>query len=148
MAHKKETRTVTITLEQTQVDKAKNVPLFHVPVEVEVEDAEGVVYRGVAVFHGDATKAFVTLAVGDSAPAMVRIDPDGNILCTVDFNHGETTLGAVARGGKDVVSRIRAFYELIKIGSPTAMATVHDALLAEPFYGVRVKGIHAKCLCL
>ena len=140
MTHKKEERQVVISLEQTQVDSAKHIPLFHCSVDVEVIDEDGNVFRGSAAFRDHSKKTSVVLDGCDKAPAQVRIDPDGKLLFTLDFNHGETTLGNVARDGKDVVSRIRAYYELIKIGTPTAMSIVHEGILKEPFYGVRVKG--------
>ncbi len=98
---------------------------------------------GTLIFEQNNAKSVLSIPLRENTtPSQVRIDPNGKILCTIDFNHGETTLGNVAREGKDVVARIRAYYELIKIGTPTAMTIVHSTILSETFYGVRAKGNH------
>ena len=161
MAYKKDASEAHFTVEQTQVSKERKVPLFHVNVEVEVVDEAGAVFVGVVRFDdgGDlsssslsssslssssssSNKAMTTVKLAGSAPAQVRFDPHGKLLCTLDFNPGEPMLLEVARRGGDVVSRIRAYYELIKIGSPTAMDGVCEHIASEPYYGVRVKGRH------
>ncbi|KAI8827657.1 hypothetical protein BJ741DRAFT_555856 [Chytriomyces cf. hyalinus JEL632] len=130
---------VQITLEQTQFNKDLQIPLvFDVTIEIDVVDVDGKVHTAEVVFNdttGPKVMAFIPL--GDAKPDVVEIDPRGKVLHSAEFNPGEAILEGTAKRGRDVVSRIRAYRQLIKNGGVSSMKKVAAALLNEPFYGVR-----------
>ncbi|KAJ3400756.1 hypothetical protein CcCBS67573_g05043 [Chytriomyces confervae] len=130
---------VQITLEQTQVNKDLEIPLvFDVTIEVDVIDVDGKVHTAEVVFN-DATgpKVVAFIPLGAAKPDAVEIDPRGKVLHSLEFNPGEAILEGTAKRGRDIMSRIRAYRQLIKNGGVSAMKKVAAALPDEPFYGVR-----------
>ena len=128
------------TLEQTQVDAAKEIPLFHMAVDVEVVDEAGKTYSGTAFFEDEDTKQFLSITLPkDAKPSYVRIDPEGKLLMSLDFNPGEELLFNIATKAADLVTRSRAYLELVKVGTYQALKKLQEGVLKEPFYGVRVK---------
>ncbi|KAJ3030262.1 UNVERIFIED_CONTAM: hypothetical protein HDU68_009659 [Siphonaria sp. JEL0065] len=134
-----EKKIVQITLEQTQADKDLEIPaVFEVTLEVDVIDTDGKIHPTEVVFNdstGPKVIAFVVL--GDAKPDIVEVDARGKVLHTLDFNPGEAILEATAKRGRDVQSRIRAYRQLIKNGSITALKKVSSAIHQEQFFGVR-----------
>ena len=127
------------TFEQTQVDKQQNIPLFHVAVDVEVTATDGSIHRATIDFENNVRKQFASVQLPKGTkPKIIRIDPDGKILAKFDFEPSEAILLETCKSAKDVVNRIRAYTSLIKIGTPSVMQSVFDAIGNEPFYGVRV----------
>ncbi|KAI8618086.1 hypothetical protein BC830DRAFT_1166471 [Chytriomyces sp. MP71] len=130
---------VQLTLEQTQGDKALEIPdVFEVVVEVDVKDAKGEIYTTEVVFNDlSGKKVIAYLRVGNAKPEVVEIDPRGKVLHSLDFNPGEAVLEATMRKGVEVSSRVRAYRQLIKNGGVNAYKKVAAALRDEPFFGVR-----------
>jgi aminopeptidase N len=138
--YKKDQKQVILSLEQTQVDVAQKIPLFHLRVDVEVVDEAGKVFKSQVEFAGEEKKIVVVLNIGDSKPAQLLVDPDGKVLFSLEMEPGEDILYNTARHGRDLVNRIYAYQSLIKIGTFAALSKVKDAILQEPFHGVRAKG--------
>lgn len=141
-----ETHTVLIRLEQTQVEKnsgsssSTSSALFTFPVECQILDDQGSVYNLELKFQNGASVIFASTQLASGRkPQTLCVDPNGHLLCTVEMNPGEEILKNTAKGASDVVSRIRAFQELIRIASPSTFDTVDNLLASETFYGVRVK---------
>ncbi|KAI8915223.1 hypothetical protein DFJ77DRAFT_461715 [Powellomyces hirtus] len=137
---------VSITLEQTQVDKAKSIGLFDCTVEIEVTDADHKTYTGHVVFQSDneSSKSTLILPIGKAKPAMVRVDPGNKLLFSLEMSTGEDVLVNTAKGADDVPNRVWAYKELItRNGTYPALNKVKEAVLAEKFYGVRIKVANA-----
>lgn len=139
-SYDKDKKECTLTMEQSQISPAEknDIAMFHFELDVEITDENDVVTVGTAVFE-DSTKAYVRLNCA-SKPKVIRLDPHGKVLITLDFNPGEPILASTAESAKDVVSRIRAYQELIKIGSFSSMKSVSELILNETHFGVRAKG--------
>ncbi|KAI8591723.1 hypothetical protein BDZ88DRAFT_450044 [Geranomyces variabilis] len=132
---------VQITLEQTLADKAAGIPIFDCTVEIEVTCEGDEKFTGEVVFDSEtrSQKATVVIPVGKGKPTIIRVDPGTKVLCSLEMNPGEDILGNTAKSGADVISRVRAYKELIKSGTYTALKKVQETVAAEPFYGVRIK---------
>ncbi|EGF83858.1 hypothetical protein BATDEDRAFT_84588 [Batrachochytrium dendrobatidis JAM81] len=135
--------TVSITLEQTQVDVSAKIPFFNIVIDVEVVDTEDKIHTSQVVFN-DSTqkKAFAVLSLGTNAktkPKTIRFDPHGRILFTLDMNPGLDILAKTAADAGDVSNRIWAYRELIKMGSSAALRKVCASVATEKFYGVRIQ---------
>lgn len=131
---------VKISMTQTQVNEANQIPLFGLSLEVEITSDANKVYRGVLTFDQLQTVTVTIQLPLDEKPAQLRIDPDGKVLFTLEMSSVDRNiLIETAKHGKDVVNRIWAYSELIKDGSRPALKAVHQAILQEPHYGVRLQ---------
>jgi len=137
----KEKNLVVVTLEQTQVDKKMDIPSFDFDIEIEVTDIKGEQYSAVAHFD-ETKKTFVAIPIQSVKPKMIRIDPNQKILFTLDMNPGEDVLEEGLKSG-DISTKVWCYRELAKIGTSTAYKKIQEALIKEPFWGVRVKGMVA-----
>ncbi|KAI9140970.1 peptidase family M1-domain-containing protein [Paraphysoderma sedebokerense] len=137
MEHNKDTEFVKFCFEQTQVSRKDNIPCFAFSIDVEVTDSEGKVYTATAKFDGNNQRAYAVVTGVKSKPNVVEIDPNGKILCAVDFNPSEDILGNIVRNGRDLVNRIWAYKGLITNGGYSAMKKVRTAIKEEKFFGVR-----------
>ncbi|KNE60054.1 hypothetical protein AMAG_05487 [Allomyces macrogynus ATCC 38327] len=127
-----------VTIEQTQADLKKRVPLFAMDVAVEFATADGTVYRTVAQFTGDNARAQAAIAI-PTKPARVEIDPDGHQLFgfAEDFKPEQAILLSTAKTGRDVVNRIRAYRTLIKDADFATLRKIQLAAAEETVPGVR-----------
>ncbi|KAJ3370312.1 hypothetical protein GGF31_004142 [Allomyces arbusculus] len=133
-----------VTMEQTQADLKKRVPLFAMDVAVEFATADGTVYRTVAQFTGDNARAQAAIAV-PTKPTRVEIDPDGHQLFGFDedFKPSQDILLGTAKTGRDAVNRIRAYRTLIQDADFATLRKIHAAAIAEPVPGVRKEIVFA-----
>ena len=128
---------VKITFTQTQVDE--EVPLFAFSLDVEVTTDVGTVQQGVLTFdRADTVSVVVELPKGEK-PAQLRVDPEGKVLFTLELpSVDRDVLIQTVKHAKDVNSRIWAYDELVTNGSKPALKAVHENILKEEYYGVRV----------
>ncbi|KAI9327714.1 hypothetical protein DFJ73DRAFT_132331 [Zopfochytrium polystomum] len=132
-----------VVLSQTQApDDGSGVPaVFDITVEVDIVGEDGAVHSGAASFDSviglRTATVFIPIGKGAKKPLVVEIDPRNKVLHSLEFSPGEDVLGATAKRGRDIRSRIRSYRELIKDGSYTAMKKVKELLPEEPFFGVR-----------
>ncbi|KAF7727730.1 hypothetical protein EC973_007189 [Apophysomyces ossiformis] len=134
---------IKIVLSQTQVDEANNVPLFAFDLELELTDDQKKTYTSIVHFDREkSVTTYIPLKDG-SNPSILRVDPDGRVLFTLDMTPDQDVLINTAKSAKDIVNRIRAYQELIKGGSRPALKAVQEIILQEPFYGVRVQAAAA-----
>ncbi|KAJ3020342.1 hypothetical protein HKX48_000955 [Thoreauomyces humboldtii] len=136
-----EKRQVEITCEQTQVDPSQSIPLFDCILTVEIIDSDGKAHRQNMDFssEGNHARSSVVIPLGNALPCVIRVDPDCTLLFTMDMNPGEGVLGNTAKSAEGVIPRVWAYRELIKIGGASALQKVHEAVVAEPFYEVRMR---------
>jgi len=134
-----ETNQVEIWLEQTQKDASKGIGFFDFNLDVEVEEESGTVHRCVATMDESNGKACAFFCGLSSKPKIVRIDPEQKVLYSLEMNPGLEILSSTVRHAKDVTNRIWAGKELAKLGTRPALCDLHEAIKAEPFWGVRVQ---------
>jgi aminopeptidase N len=129
-------RTGSFDIEQTQVDKKKNVPAFEFTLDLGwIGDGGNLQTRTVTIT--DAKHTFV-VPMG-TEPSQVVIDPQSRTMMRLEFNPGTDKLKSALKSGGDVITRIRAGQELIKTGKRGEIEAVRDAYADEPFWGVRAE---------
>jgi aminopeptidase N len=140
-----EANRVKITLTQTQIDEAAQVPLFGFDLDVEVVTKAGKKVKTVVNFdQRDTVTAVVDLPEGDK-PSQVCVDPEGKVLFTLEMpSVDRDILIETAKESESLVNRIWAYGELIADGSRPALKAVNELLEQEPYHGVRIEGI---CTC-
>jgi len=124
----------TLTVEQTQVDEKKGVGLFTFTLEIEVTDGGGTRTVPLEISEQRHTAVFKV----EGQPTRILLDPASKVLFGVEFNPGDALLRAALREAPGVRSRIWAAAELIRTGTRANLASVAEAMRAEPFWGVRV----------
>ncbi|KAL1924657.1 uncharacterized protein VTP21DRAFT_4311 [Calcarisporiella thermophila] len=127
---------VQVVMEQTQT--GGNV--FHFDLEVEVEDSNGHTHSAVARF--ETNRAVVLIPLPEAVkPTQFRVDPRGKILFGLEGVNGvsEEIWEETACKSKDVWNRVRAFGQLVNIGSRSALKKVRELVEKESFYGVRIR---------
>lgn len=73
------------------------------------------------------------------APLRVEVDPRLEVLATIKVKAPRDWLVASLQQGEGIVGRIRAARALAEEGSPLALKALEQALVADPFYGVRAE---------
>ena len=90
------------------------------------------------VFNDQNPKKSVSFSFESGVkPKYVRIDPFGKVLFSLDMNPGEDVLEQTALHAGDIVNRVWALEELVKIGGVSASQRIKNAYDKESFYGVR-----------
>ncbi|GAB5587813.1 hypothetical protein Unana1_02713 [Umbelopsis nana] len=136
-SYDKQTNLVKISLAQTQVDEKNDIPLFAFPLEIEVVDEQGKTFTTTAEFDRESKiTAFIPLP-SDSTPHVLRIDPDGKVLFSLELSADDEILENTAKSAKDIANRIHAYYELVKSGSRASLKAVQRLVKGEPFHSVR-----------
>ncbi len=126
---------VTLRLEQTQVDADRQIGLFDLALDIEVEDEQGI-RRGRVAFEG----AHGSLAIPvQGAPRQVRIDPELTTLFELELDPGEDILERTLTQAPDLANRLWAGRTLIRAGTSSAWTRLARALATEPFHGVRAQ---------
>jgi aminopeptidase N len=127
-------RKATVTLEQTQKDDKKRVGLFDLSVVIAFELDEGRWERRTVQLKDRAELELVCAA----RPKSVVIDPDGDLLFSLDWAPGNDLL-IRALTAPTVTGRIQAVRALGKKAAAPAVAALESAMTSEPFWGVRVE---------
>jgi len=136
-AKKKEGR---FTIEQTQADEKKGIPVFRMPLDV-AWVLDGVQHLRTVELERAKHEVVVPL---EKEPDAVRIDPLGRTVMKLEFNPGDALLRRQLREAPDVTGRILAGLELCRTGKAKNVQAVREAWTAEPFWGVRLR--HAEAL--
>lgn len=79
----------------------------------------------------------------ESAPTVVRVDPELNLLARVAFAPPKALLNAQLEDASDVIGRLLAVEALEKDKSDDAVARLRNALANDKFYGVRIAAANA-----
>ncbi len=125
---------LTLTVEQTQMDEAKGVGLFDLPLTVALETEDGWIRR-----HLQINQARHGLVIPTSSkPTQVVLDPDGELVFGLEFAPGHDALERQLRAGPTMSARIRAAVLLGTKPGRKAVATLLDVARSEPFWGLRV----------
>ncbi len=124
----------TLEIEQTQVDTKKGIPCFQFSLDIEWV-IDGIRERRRVEITRER-HSFVIPLGGELTE--LRIDPDSQVVCSLEFNPGTPLLRDQLRGATDVIGRILAGRELVKSGARGDLQAIADAWSKEPFWGVRI----------
>jgi len=136
MRHSREDGMLTLTIEQTQVDKKAGVGLFDVALPIALQTADGEWIRRRVELSEARHEVVVAMA---AKPKQVVFDPDMEVLFTLDFDPGLDVLGAELTSAPTVRGRVSAARRLGKAGGRRQVRALVDAYPGEPFWGVRVE---------
>jgi aminopeptidase N len=129
-----ELRSARLKVAQKQEVNDQN-PLFRMPVEVSFLLSTGRQRFKVDVREKEQSFYFAL----PEKPRVVSFDPDNWVLKTLDFKKSKEQLIQELKESDAIMDRIGAAEGLAKIGGPDAVAALQDALLHDPFWGVRVR---------
>ncbi|KAI8375207.1 peptidase family M1-domain-containing protein [Blakeslea trispora] len=131
---------VKISMTQTQVDVVEQIPLFAFDLDVVITtDKDEQVSTTLTFDREDSVTGFIQLPEGQK-PSQISIDPEGKVLFVIEMpSIDRDVLIGTAKNSKNLIDRIMAYSELVSSGSRPALKAVHEAILKEPYYGVRVK---------
>ena len=124
---------VELKVKQTQKIEG-DVPVFRMPVVVEIATSEGVTRETVQVEKVEHT---FRLAVRQR-PKAVLFDPDGTLLRGLTFKREKDELLWVLAHGKGIWARMEACQGLSKfLGDPAVIDALENALTKDTFWAVR-----------
>jgi aminopeptidase N len=135
-----DTNLARIRIEQKQKVN-EQTPLFHTPVDIAfvVPGPDGQ-EPTTSTFRIDITEAdqicYFPLA---ARPLMVRFDPGGWILKTLDFERPAEMLRYQLVHDPDILGRIEAAEALARLADPESVAALAAALPTDPFWGVQME---------
>jgi aminopeptidase N len=126
-----------IVVEQTQANEKDAIGLFNLDIEIEILDTLGVIHT--EILHLEEKRGVIMMNLTNSKPKSLRVDPNQKLLFPIDMNPGEDLLIDTIASTADVINRIWAYRQLIKLGSSHVLNKIRDSIIKEPFYGVRIK---------
>jgi aminopeptidase N len=138
-------RLAKVSLRQVQ-KLSDNVLLFNFPLTIRFKGRFGVIDRTIQVSQKEEDFHFPL----DSAPDIVRLDPDYTLLAKISFNVPTPMLRAQLAGQDDMIGRLLAIEQLAGRHDKETVALLQNALNHDPFYGVRLeaakalRGIHSQ----
>jgi aminopeptidase N len=130
---------VHMQVKQTQEVKGL-VPLFHVPVEVEIATKSGVKIFPIDVSKDEEIFSFAV----DGPPLMVIFDKGNKILKSVEFKREPAALIYQLKRAETVPDRAEAAKALGEVkGNAEVVAALGEAARADAFWGVRGEALRA-----
>ena len=127
-----------VSIKQTQAIN-ENVLLFKFPLTVRFIGGFGKIDRAIQVKE-KAEDFYFPL---ESAPEIVRVDPNLALLAKVTFNLPEAMLYAQLADTNDMVGRLLAIQQLSEKRNQETVARLKQALNHDAFYGVRIEASRA-----
>jgi aminopeptidase N len=126
------TKLAKVSLRQTQkIDQ--NVLLFNFPLTIRFKGRFGTLDRAVVVSDKESVFYFPL----ESAPQLVRLDPDYTLLAKTTLNLPNDMLYAQLADREDVIGRLLAVEQLKEKKDHETVAKLKEALNNDAFYGVR-----------
>jgi aminopeptidase N len=129
-----EAKRARVSVEQTQLIEEKR-PLFHFPLKVRFKWDGAVEDRVVDVDEKAEDFEFEF----DSAPTLVRVDPDLELLAKIDFTPPRDLLLAQLKDETDALGRLFAMQKIARESSASSVDLMVEALNNDCFYAVRVE---------
>jgi len=123
-----------VSIRQTQ-RLSDDVLLFNFPLTIRFKGSFGTVDKTVQVSQKDEDFPFTL----DSAPELVRLDPEYTVLAKVSFSAPSAMLGTQLADTNDVPGRLLAIEQLANKKDRETIARLKQALNNDPFYGVRLE---------
>ncbi|MFX0013216.1 MAG: M1 family aminopeptidase [Promethearchaeota archaeon] len=142
-SYEEENKLIAINIKQKQVDKAKNIGLFTFNLDIEWEKAENKFERQTVEVKEKEHTFYIP---SERKPLQVRLDPDFNLLFSLNFNPGTDMLKRQLIYG-NVVGRIIAAKELANKAKLPEIQALFDAYKKENFWGVKVEIIKSLISC-
>jgi aminopeptidase N len=126
------TKLAKVSVQQNQEVNA-NVLLFNFPLVIRFKGKFGTLDRTIQVAKKQEDFYFAL----DTAPELVRIDPEYTLLAKIKFNLPRPMLNAQLADNSDVIGRLLAIEQLAARPDKEAVAKLKGILANDPFYGVR-----------
>jgi aminopeptidase N len=127
-----------LTIRQSQ-KVSENVLLFNLPVTIRFKGKFGTIDKSIQVREKEEDFYFPL----DSAPEIVRIDPEFTFLCRMNFHVSNAMLYAQLADREDVIGRLYAIEQLRDRKDREAIAKLKGVLNDDPFYGARIEAARA-----
>jgi aminopeptidase N len=128
------TRLAKVSLRQAQkIDQ--NVLLFSFPLTIRFKGKFGTVDRPILVKEKEADFYFPL----ESAPRIVRLDPDYTLLAKTTLKLSDDMLYSQLADREDVMGRLLAIEQLADKKDQGTVAKLKEAMNNDPFYGVRIE---------
>jgi aminopeptidase N len=128
-----------LTVRQTQSTEHGTAEVFRTPVVVDFATNGATQSHRVQLTEREQSFYF-SLA---ERPKMVRFDPGGWLLKTVEFKRSEELLTYQLTHDDDVLGRIDAAKDLAKLGSKDSIHALKEAALSDAFWGVQAAAARA-----
>jgi aminopeptidase N len=132
------TRLAKVSLRQAQ-NIGQNVLLFNFPLTIRFKGKFGTVDRLILVKEKEADFYFPL----ESAPRIVRLDPDYTLLAKTTLNLPDDMLYSQLADREDVMGRLLAIEHLADKRDQGTVLKLKEAINNDPFYGVRVEAAQA-----
>jgi aminopeptidase N len=127
-------RLAKVSLRQAQKTD-QNVLLFTFPLTIRFKGKFGTVDRAILVKEKEADFYFPL----ESAPRIVRLDPDYTLLAKTVFSLPNDMLYAQLADPEDMMGRLVAIEQLKDKKDHETVAKLQAAMTNDPFYGVRIE---------
>jgi aminopeptidase N len=121
-----------VSIRQIQAT-GNDVLLFNTPLIVRFKGAFGKVEKTLQVSKKDEEFTFTL----DSAPTLVRFNPECALLAKVNFTPSATMLAVQLTDTNDVVGRLQAVEQLANKKDKESIAKLKKVLNSDPFHAVR-----------
>ncbi len=132
------TKLAKVSVKQTQ-KLSHDVLLFNFPLTVRFKGKFGKAEQTISVKEKDEDFFFAL----ESAPEIVRLDPNYALLATIDFKLPNAMLYAQLADKEDMTGRLAAIDQLAKKKDSETIKKLKNALDNDSFYGVRVEAAKA-----
>ena len=127
-----------LSIHQTQ-KLSENVLLFNFPLTIRFKGKSGSTDRPIRVSRKEEDFYFPL----ESAPEIVRLDPEYTVLAKITFNVPNPMLYAQLADKTDVVGRLLAIEQLATRHDHEAVTKLKQALNGDAFFGVRLEAANA-----
>lgn len=136
-----QTRTLTLTVEQTQTPDAATPAVFRLPVEIELATAQGKRTEKIEITERQQRFTFKL----DGKPLMIRFDKGERILKKLDFPQPVARLAYQLTHSSDAMGRVEAAEALARLMNasstaridPAVISALQEASVNDSFEGVR-----------
>jgi aminopeptidase N len=132
-------RVVAVEVKQTQ-DWGNDLPVFRFPLVVRLVSGNGAA-RDLTVEVREKEHHFYLPAAEE--PHLVLLDPEDAILKRMRWKVDGVKLRVQLQEGENVLKRIEAAEELVKVGHREAVAALERAMHHDPFWGVAARAAKA-----
>ncbi|HCW76090.1 MAG TPA: hypothetical protein DHU63_06075 [Candidatus Marinimicrobia bacterium] len=124
----------TFIIEQTQVEKEKNIGLFDLDLEILWRDKQGVDHLETV----RVSEARHVLVKKMDDPEFILIDPAQKIVATFEFNPGDVKLLSALHQATSILGQIQAISELAKTGKRANIQAVEKFWSKSLYWGIRI----------
>jgi aminopeptidase N len=128
-----------VTVKQTQSKEHSTAEVFHTPVGIDFVFDRG--HQDFRVRLAEREQSFY-FALREK-PKMMRFDPGGWLLKTLEYKRGQEQLIFALQKDEDVLGRIDAAKELGKLATKEAVAALKQAVQKDKFFGVQAEAARA-----